>query len=89
MKILSNLSLVMAPHHDVKVAPDLIDNLDLRETKNACVDKGYDADYSERKLEVPTPKQIDQRNVILNPVITIWIGIYIKLDTELKIHLPD
>ena len=30
--------------HDVKVAPDLISTLDLKETKVVCADKGYDSD---------------------------------------------
>ncbi len=30
--------------HDVKVAPDLISTLDLKETKVVCADKGYDSE---------------------------------------------
>ncbi len=30
--------------HDVKVAPDLIDKIDLSETDVLCADKGYDSD---------------------------------------------
>ncbi len=36
--------------HDVKVAPDLISTLDLKETKVLCADKGYDSE--------PLPEQI-------------------------------
>ena len=34
--------------HDVKVAPDLISTLDLKETKVVCADKGYDSEPRER-----------------------------------------
>ena len=37
--------------HDVKVAPDLIDALDLKETKVLCADKGYDSDLLRTKIE--------------------------------------
>ena len=30
--------------HDVKVAPDLVDNIDLSDTDILCADKGYDSD---------------------------------------------
>src|SRR5690606_11797716 len=30
--------------HDVKVGPDLISTLDLKETKVVCADKGYDSE---------------------------------------------
>ena len=50
--------------HDVKVAPDLINCLN----------------FSEKKLKLQKQTPIFQRNVILNPVITISIGIYIRSD---------
>ena len=37
--------------HDVKVAPDLIDGLDLKETKILCADKGYDSGLLREKIE--------------------------------------
>ena len=43
--------LVIGTTHDVKVAPDLIDALDLKETKVLCVDKGYDSDLLRTKIE--------------------------------------
>ena len=37
--------------HDVKVAPDLIDLLELEETQILCVDKGYDSEPLREKIE--------------------------------------
>ena len=51
MEILSSLSLVMVPHYDVKVAPDLIDALDLNETRILCANKGYDSELLRAKIK--------------------------------------
>lgn len=59
--------------HDVKVAPELIDALDLKETKALCADI-----FSERKSKTLRLKQIYPRNVTLKPSIKIWISIYVK-----------
>lgn len=37
--------------HDVKVAPDLIDCLDLEETEISCADKGYDSELFREKIK--------------------------------------
>lgn len=37
--------------HDVKVAPNLIDALDLKETEILCADKGYDSESLEKNRE--------------------------------------
>ena len=37
--------------HDLKIAPDLIDNIDLRETVTVCADKGYDSDALQAHIE--------------------------------------
>ena len=37
--------------HDVKVAPDLIDKVDLSETEVLCADKGYDSDALRAHIE--------------------------------------
>ena len=37
--------------HDVKVAPTLIDSLDLKETEILCADKGYDSEPIREKIE--------------------------------------
>lgn len=37
--------------HDVKVAPDLVDNVDLSNTKVLCADKGYDFDALRAHIE--------------------------------------
>ena len=37
--------------HNVKVAPNLIDALDLKETEILCADKGYDSELLREKIE--------------------------------------
>ena len=37
--------------HDVKVTPDLIDALDLNETRILCADKGYDSELLRAKIK--------------------------------------
>ncbi len=37
--------------HDVKVAPDLIDKVDLGDTEFLCADKGYDSDSLRAHIE--------------------------------------
>lgn len=68
--------------HDVKVAPDLIDGLDLKETKILCADKGYDSKPLREKIKKTQTKAYipKKRSVILNLTINIWIGIYIESD---------
>ncbi|NNH27211.1 IS5 family transposase [Acinetobacter terrestris] len=53
--------------HDVKVAPDLIDSLDLKETKILCADKGYDSGPLREKIEknqtkANIPKKCDSKS---------------------------
>ena len=37
--------------HDVKVAPDLVDNIDLSDTDIICADKGYDSDALRKHIK--------------------------------------
>lgn len=66
--------------HDVKVAPDLIDCLDFKQKYYVQL-KAMIQNHSEKKSRILKLKRIFLRNLILNPVMNIWIGIYIKLDT--------
>ena len=40
--------------HDVKVAPKLVNNIDLHETEILCADKGYDAESLRKQNEMST-----------------------------------
>ena len=52
--------------HDVKVAPDLISTLDLKETKVVCADKGYDQNHCVNRSGKQGLKRIYQRKQIAN-----------------------
>lgn len=56
--------------HDVKVAPDLIDCLDLKE-KILCADKGYDSEPLREQIEKNKLKLIFRKSVILNLAINM------------------
>lgn len=45
-KLISAITFILSDgtNHDVKVAPDLIDKIGLRNTDILCADKGYDSD---------------------------------------------
>lgn len=75
--------------HDVKVAPDLIEGLNLEEIEVLCADHGDDSELLREKIKSTTTKASISRNITLNPVMNIWTGIYIRSDTELKMHLQD
>jgi IS5 family transposase len=62
----------------IKVAPDLISTLDLKETKVVCADKGYDSEPLREQIRKTGLKRIYQRKTIANLTMTIWTGIYIK-----------
>ena len=49
--------------HDVKIAPDLIDCLDFKETEILCADKGYDSAPLRNKIEnTPTKANIPKES---------------------------
>ncbi|APR72096.1 MULTISPECIES: IS5 family transposase [Acinetobacter] len=53
--------------HDVKVAPDLISTLDLKEIKVVCVDKGYDSEPLREQIrktgtKANIPKKINSQS---------------------------
>lgn len=75
--------------HEVKVATDLIECLDLKRIEILCADKDYNSEVLRKKSIKLEPMQIFQRNPIQSPRMSIWIGIHIKLGTELKMYLHD
>ena len=69
--------------HDVKVAPDLVDKVNLSNTEVLYADKGYDSDalHYERILNKPGHGITSLENETLSLLTTIWTGTYIKHDT--------
>jgi hypothetical protein len=64
----------------VKVAPALVDKIDLTDTDVLSADKGYDS-KALREQKEHQQKQIFQRNPTHFLTIIIWIGTYIKSET--------
>ena len=64
--------------HDVKVAPDLISTLDLKETKVVCADKGYDSEPLREQIRKTGTKANIPKKTNSQSTMTIWTGIYIK-----------
>jgi transposase len=44
--------------HDVKVAPELVEKLDLEETEVLCADKGYDSEPLREQISATNTKVI-------------------------------
>ncbi len=67
--------------HDVKVAPELVEKLDLEKLRSYVQIRVMILNHYESKSEQQILKLIFHGSQILSPTIIIWIGIYIKLGT--------
>ena len=66
--------------HDIKMAKDLVDKVDLSNAVMLNADKGYDSQdfraYAEEKKRMQT---FHENQIVSNPM-TIWTGIYTSFD---------
>ena len=72
---------------DVKVAPNLIDSIDLKEVVMLGADKGYDSQTLRDKVEESqTLANIPRKRNTLNYQMSTWTGIYTSLAIWLKMR---
>ena len=64
--------------HDVKVAPDLLNKIDLSTTEALCADKGYDSEALREHIKQAGCFNNISRKKTLSPVMTIWTGTYTR-----------
>lgn len=64
--------------HDIKVAPDLIDKVNLSATEALCADKEYDSDALRAHIKQAGCCDIFLVNKTLSPLITIRTGTYTR-----------
>ncbi len=67
--------------YDIKIAPELILGLDLKETQVVCVDKGYDSESLRELIKQTGTKEkiANKKSRIVSQITIIWTGIYIKV----------
>ena len=67
--------------YDIKIAPELILGLDLKETQVVCADKGYDSEPLRELIKQTGTKEkiANKKSRIVSQITIIWTGIYIKV----------
>ena len=64
--------------HDIKMAKDLVDKVDLTNVVMLSADKGYDSQDFRAYVEEKKRMQTFHKNQIVSNPMTPWIGIYIS-----------
>lgn len=64
--------------HDIKMAKDLVDKVDLTNVVMLSADKGYDSQDFRAYVEEKKRMQTFHENQIVSNPMTIWTGIYIS-----------